>query len=484
MPKRRFARKYLLAAVLLALAGISAPRGDIVHLKNGGTISADSWEERGDNVIVRQGNGTIVVPRSEIRSIERTTPPAGAATPGPASSGPASARPGGAAGASRAPVVDLQDAPGGGRDLSPEEIQNRIDDLKRRIRDYPVARPENTRELVRLLVRAGADAYRKLDYDTALSRFREALEYDAREPHAAHGLAAAYAAQGRDVYARTTLERALLDNPNDPGLLSLLGDVYNSEERPEDALASWQKAYAAKADENLKRKIEKLKREHEIDGAYHRSEAAHFTLKYDGERTGPDIGSQILEALEADFPVLETKFDYVPPQPIVVIVYPQRQFYEATLAESNVAGLFDGKIRVPVGGLQHLNDEARAVLVHELAHAFIAGKSHGTAPRWLHEGLAQKIEGKSTGPAHGIPLAKEYQGLADKSTWGATFTYPSALSLVEFLIDREGLPVLVEVLQAMGRGATPEAAFQEVTRYSLQELRQAWGEALVSRYLQ
>ena len=40
------------------------------------------------------------------------------------------------------------------------------------------------------------------------------------------------------------------------------------------------------------------------------------------------------------------------------------------------------------------------------------------------------------------------------------------------------------LLRAMGRGATPEAAFQEVTRYSLQELRQAWGEALVSRYLQ
>ena len=44
---------------------------------------------------------------------------------------------------------------------------------------------------------------------------------------------------------------------------------------------------------------------------------------------------QILENLEASFPDLVTRFDYVPRQAIVVIVYPQRQFYEATLAESN-----------------------------------------------------------------------------------------------------------------------------------------------------
>jgi tetratricopeptide (TPR) repeat protein len=470
----------LLAALLLLPLVPSGLRADVIYLKNGATIVADSWEENGDQVVVHQGTGTIVVPRAEIKSIDKSP-----ATPGGAETSPSSsqgAKTGAATG--RIPPVDLGGAAGKASDLSPDEIQSRIDELKRRIRDYPMTRAANTRQLVALLSGVGADAYRKRDYDGALARFREALEYDSHDPHATLGLAAVYAAQGQDIYARSTLEQALVDHPDDPDLLVLLGDVYNSEERTEEALSSWQKAYAAKPNNSIKQRIDKLQREHAIDGSYRRSEAAHFTMKYDGDRVGPDLGSQILDTLEGDFPNLETRFDYVPTQPIIVIVYPQRQFYEATLAESNVAGLYDGKIRVPIGGLQHLNDEARKVLIHELAHAFIAGKSRGTAPRWLHEGLAQQIEGKTTTLVHGVPLAKEYQELTDKLSWGTSFSYPSALSFVEYLIDRQGFPALVDVLQAMGRGATPEAAIEEVTRYSLQELRQAWGEALVAKYLQ
>jgi len=36
----------------------------------------------------------------------------------------------------------------------------------------------------------------------------------------------------------------------------------------------------------------------------------------------------------------------------------------------------------------------------------------------------------------------------------------------------------------MAKGDTAEASFEKVTRYSLKELRQAWGEALVAKYLQ
>jgi len=80
--------------------------------------------------------------------------------------------------------------------------------------------------------------------------------------------------------------------------------------------------------------------------------------------------------------------------------------------------------------------------------------------------------------------AVEYQALADKGSWGTTFSYPSALSFVEFLIEREGFHHLVDVLDALGEGVGVDAAFQRVTHYSLQELRQAWGDALVSKYLQ
>jgi len=237
-------------------------------------------------------------------------------------------------------------------------------------------------------------------------------------------------------------------------------------------------------DEVLKTKIDKLVRERSVDGSYRQSEAAHFTLKYDGERGGPDLGGQILDFLESQFRALETRFNHYPTQPIVVILYPQRQFYDATQFDANVGGLYDGKIRVPIGGLQQLNSGARSVLLHELAHAFIAGKSHDTAPRWLHEGLAQDLEGKDTTTATGVALAKEFRALQDKDSWGEAFSYPSALSFVEYLEDRLGFPVLVDVLDAMGRGDSAEQAFERLTRDPLKDLRQAWGEALVRKYLQ
>jgi tetratricopeptide (TPR) repeat protein len=467
-------RGRLLAILLLAVA--PAAGADVIHLKNGGTIQADSWEARGDILVIHQGDGTLQVPRADIERIDRIPVP----TSPRAASAPATAT--AAAAPPAAPEMPAQANPAPA--LTAEQAETRIEELKRRLRDLPMARAENTRQLVALLNSLGFEAYRHRDFDGSLSRFREAAGFDPHDAPAQLGLAASYLAQGQDLYARSTLEQAVLEHPDNPDLLTLLGDVYDSEERPEEALGAWEKAQSIRPQEAVRRRIDKLRREHAVEGDYRLAEAAHFTLKYDGERAGEDLGDAILSYLEQEFTTLVTTFDYYPRQPIVVIVYPMRQFHEATLAESDVAGLYDGKIRVPIGGLKRLDPEARQVLLHELAHAFIAGKSLGTAPRWLHEGLAQQIEGRTTPRGTAIELARQFRALSDPTAWGTAFTYPSSLSFVEFLIDREGLPHLVDVLQAMGEGLTPDAAFERVTRYSLAEMRQAWGESLVAANLQ
>jgi tetratricopeptide (TPR) repeat protein len=459
-----------LTCIALFLIAFSPPLvADIIHLTNGGSIEADSWEESGDDLIIRQDGATIVIPRAEVSRIEAT----------PGRQDPAEReRPPHPSSAGETPKTEEDPASPSPPVPSREEVLERISALKRRVRDYPMARAENTLQLIALHNYLGEKSYMSRDYDDALAQFKAALDLDRNDARAQLGQAATYFTTGQDLYARSILERALVAHPDDPRLLTLLGDVYNSQERPEDALEVWEQAQSVRPDDSITRRIETLRRQHAVDRSYRRSDAAHFTLKYDGERAGPDLEAEILDYLEDRFPDLVNRFDYYPTQPIIVIVYPARQFYQATLAKENVAGLFDGKIRVPSGGLRSLNEEARKVLLHELAHAFIAGKSRRTAPRWLHEGIAQLIEGKSSSPAVQADLAAEFSATVPPESWSLTFSYPSSLSFVEYLDRREGFFRLVEVLEVMAAGIAVEAAFLDVTRYTLQELRQAWGESL------
>jgi tetratricopeptide (TPR) repeat protein len=460
----------LTCAALLLLAFPRPLDADVIHLTNGGSIEADSWEESGEDLIIQQDGATIVIPQNEVSRIE-ATPRRGRSATGEGAAQPVPD--GGGATAPGSSTAVPAAAP------SREEALERIVDLKRRVRDYPMVRAENTRQLIALFNYLGEKSYIGRDYDDAVAQFREALDLDPDDARAQLGQAAAYFTTGQDLYARSILERALVTHPDDPRLLTLLGDVYNSQERPEDALQVWEKAQTLRPEHSITRRIETLRRQHAVDQSYRRSDAAHFTLKYDGERAGPDLEAEILDHLEDRFPDLVTRFDYYPTQPIIVIVYPARQFYQATLAKENVAGLFDGKIRVPSGGLRSLNDEARKVLLHELAHAFIAGKSRRTAPRWLHEGLAQLVEGKTSPPAVQADLAAKFSATTPSEAWGRTFSYPSSLSFVEYLDRHEGFFRLVEVLEMMATGVGVEEAFLDVTRYTLQELRQSWGEALL-----
>lgn len=449
--------------LLLLAAGEVSALADTVRLRNGGLIEADSWRYQDDLLVVRQKGGTIVIPRHEVVRIDPSRPGGGSA-PGSV------AAPEMTAVAEAGPVSD-------------GDLTRVAGEIRRRIQDYPLARAENTRRLVNVLSRMAAAAFRERRFDEALTSLREAQSLAPHDHDIQEGLAATHMALGQDRQARAVLDRAILDHPESPDLLTLIGDLHYGQEQPGEALAAWQKAYALRPDPVLQARIQKLEREEAVEGHYRRSEAVHFTLRYDGERTDPDLEMAILEYLEGEFWNLARRFDYEPPQPIVVIVYPQRQFHEATLAQANVAGLYDGKIRVPIGGLRRLSDEARKVLIHELAHAFVAGKTGFTAPRWLQEGIAQMVEGLTTQEGTGEALARAYRGLDDKSRWGKEFTYPSALSFVEFVVNREGFYRLVDVLEAMGRGADIETAFREATRSSLAEFHEFWGRSLELRHL-
>jgi hypothetical protein len=443
------------------LAGACVALADVVRLKNGGTIACDTIDDRGSDLVLHVGKMTMVVPKDEVARIDKTAPATAAAAAPPAGPGP-----------SKPPAAAADD---------PAADARQLDELRRRLSGPPVARDENRRQIVALLDRMGERSLRNRQPDEARRRFEEALAWEPADLRARRGQGASLLMLDRTTEARAALERALLDAPGDADLNYLLGEALERQGRADEAIAALDKAYAARPTPALRDRLEALRRQHGIDGGFRQAEAARFVLSYDGAHTSPDLEAEILAYLEGQFPELALEFDYTPPESIAVILYGEKDFYAATQAGPDVAGLYDGKVRVPIGGLRRLDPESRGVLRHELAHAFITGKSRGAAPRWLQEGLAQWAEGKRPAAGGETGLAREYREAPAR--WGTTFNYDSALSFTAWLMQQHGASELNDVLASMGRGASVDQALQDVLRVSLPDLKTAWGDELVRNHL-
>lgn len=92
--------------------------------------------------------------------------------------------------------------------------------------------------------------------------------------------------------------------------------------------------------------------------------------------------------MEESFDTLSKILVYVPPQPVLVIVSDHQRF-----SHGQNLGSFDGKVVVPASVLG--TSKAKEIITHELSHSFLLSKSRGNCPRWLHEGLAQALSGRS-----------------------------------------------------------------------------------------
>jgi len=411
------------ALLLLVLAAAPLPaRADRLHLQGGGVLDVDRWWIEGDTLVYEGPAGTVGLPRASVVRIEAGTSP----TPAKAAAKTA------AAVAPKRPGADSA-------------------------------------------VREGAAALVRRDLETAVARFTEALRLDPDRNDARVGLAVASLALGRDQDALAPVLDGLAREPRNPDLHELLGDLRDREERTGDALAEWREAFRVAPSDRLRDKILKAEREQTTSRDYAFSAAPHFNLRFDG-KVDEGLADEIGEFLEGAWRDLADLYRHTPEQPISVLLYPTQSFREVTQTPSDVAGLFDGKIRVPLGGLTRLNPAAKGVLVHELSHAVVHAKTHGNCPRWLQEGLAQRAEGRRPTPAERQEVRRRLEK-GDPSRWeDGGFSYPVALSLVRDLEEDRGFPALLDVLERLGAGATMEQALTEVYGEGHAALCRRWAE--------
>jgi tetratricopeptide (TPR) repeat protein len=257
-----------------------------------------------------------------------------------------------------------------------------------------------------------------------------------------------------------------------------LGYALMRQDRNREALDAMRAALEVRDDTNLRLMMERIEKGLADERGMAERRVSHFNVRYDGGEHEA-VGREILRALERHYATLVSALDYEPANTITVILFTREGYYNASGAPAWSGGVFDnidGRIRIPIGGLTtSLTPDMDETLIHELVHAFVADRTRATAPRELHEGLAQYMEGKRIESMLG---KKHLTALADGRIGGVAGFYLGALSFVEYLIANRGLGGINELLKVMGETGSVDEAFRQVHGTTLRGAQQAWIQRL------
>jgi len=471
-------KSVVLTAFLVALA--APARGDKIVLKNGRQIVAYNVVEDGERVRYETSAGELSIPKSIVDHIEKggllpmKQSPAEAAANIPP---PAMETSGDGSGIDQAAVHDG------------EIDQNYIWRLDVEARKG--GKPANERAALAHHAAAQFELSQG-DLEHALGDERTALNYVPDQPVLMVDVAYLYLKKSEFKQAVDYLERAKQLAPTSAAVYKLEGWAYYGMNQPERAVAEWKKAMALQPDADTRAALEKAQKDKEEEENYKENESAHFQLKYHGSAE-PKLALEVLHTLEEHYVQISSELNYAPPEPIGVVLYTQQGFTDITEAPGWAGALNDGRIRVPVQGLTDVNSELSRVLRHELTHSFIQQKTHGRAPIWIQEGVAQWMEGKRSDENAGVLVQVYEQGQAAplgrlEGSWMglpndiARYAYAWALANVEYLVETQGIGDLERILERIAAGGSTEQALKEVLRDDYGDLMRSTVEYLKKNY--
>ena len=201
----------------------------------------------------------------------------------------------------------------------------------------------------------------------------------------------------------------------------------------------------------------------------------------------------LLATLESDYDDLVRDLGYSPHNTIAVTLYTEQAFFDVTRAPSWSGAVNDGKLRIPISGINSMTSDLSRVLKHELTHSFINQLSGGRCPTWLHEGLAQLEEGKSSSN-YGRPLAQLFKegneipfnvlegSFMQFSSPQATLAYAESLAAVEYIRDTYSMSDLPRILERLAQGSSTETALRTTIHADYRQLRDEMTRWLKDKY--
>lgn len=450
-------------------------RAEVIHLKNGRIIWADQVRENGTHIEYDVGDDSYGIPKSLVERID-----AGGVPP----QGDSSA------------TGDHHDLPA----FAPaDNLKNDAGLISRIVPDGQVDEEQlaaleqsgNGASIAAGYFIAGKTEFDHGRYPKARAYLDTALRFDGQNPTILNYYAALLVKTGNATEALPYAERAVRSAPDSPDALTVLGYVQFAADRDQDAIGTWKHSLELRPDGTVQQYLERAERDAAAQANYSERESGHFTLHYEGSQTSEALRGQLLARLESDYDDLARQLG-ITPRNIAVVIYTDQAFFDVTQAPTWTGAVNDGRLRIPIRGLDSVTPELARVLKHELAHSFINQLSAGRCPQWLNEGIAQAVEPKMLSGGsrlaelyrteHEIPLNALEGGFMRFSPLEAMVAYEESLAAAQYIIDTYSMSDVQRVLQKLGEGSSTEAALRTVIHSDYGQLEEEVGKYLGSKY--
>ncbi|HBA89188.1 MAG TPA: hypothetical protein DCZ75_14770 [Geobacter sp.] len=365
------------------------------------------------------------------------------------------------------------------------EYEQALDELKAAVSLFPYDLALR-KSLATAYAQVGQRELKSSRYEQAAAHFALARELapDAKDLGLMRGIALYYA---KNYDASRTELQAAGENPEP---LLYLGKISYDTGDLNGAIAIWRRVKELDpANKKVAPLMDKAERELPVESKMDKGFSSMFDLSFDAELP-PGLSAEVLDALERAYSSVGADLGVFPTTRIPVLLYTKSDYSSVTGGPDWSGGLYDGKIRLPVGSATKLTPQMRGIIFHEFTHVLVAELTHGNVPTWFNEGLAQIEEWKEFAPRH-TPVLGAGKAVMPLSTLSGSFTsmaggeaavaYQQSYSMTQFMVSRYGWYAVQQVLKHLGERVPMEKAVaQALSDWSLDlpGVMRQWRESL------
>lgn len=286
-------------------------------------------------------------------------------------------------------------------------------------------------------------------------------------------------------------QQAVEETPGNPEAHFLLGQLHYLRQELREAQRCWEKALALSPDRNdIRAQLEKLKEEKALEEDLARGDAHPFVVRFAKGQIPVDL-SRLKALLREAHRKIGQPFQHFLTHRLTVLLYSAEDFERVKRLSHPVAGLYDGKIRLPLAPGPSGGQELTRILWHEYTHAVVHDLAKGRCPLWLNEGIAKAQEDRVQ-PVE-VELARAAFTQRRLPSWDSLWAgryeadtlalyYQVSYLVVAYLVQRWSWLQLKQLLVRLGEGASIQQALARTYLQDPAALEAQWRRWLEQRW--